>query len=791
MNGDWIRAKDAFTKAYEETTDPSIKEHCLQGLLEAVNNLCDWSAIDKLVKSRARNENLRSIWNDAWKDWMIPCVCDAYVHMMSEERDLEASDMETIKSWIYTREKLQHLMPLTGENLVIFLLNFEDVRKATDLLNDLLDMTGKQWVGLNPLCTELRMRKLFKLQIMNDLDASLKILRCTNRAEYLNRTITLLNLWSMKTTTIRDNLIQWNKLAADRAYSSILFQNKCRKREVTKRHYQMNYQLRLGIINAALNQKHRYIAEKHLNYVNEAFSEEDISYLDMINLRWLKTRLKSLFADVETDILKKMSNYIDSWKNSHRLLNSELGIDTSNAIEEHISTMASKIEFLSRENQEFAITLKYNTKILRDIGNVGHREEIAAVPGIPVNDLDKIRKYLLGYSLKKLQSCCKDTTTANVGKHYCALAKHCYGRLMSTDVESDEIFQEFLLSTLKSMYHDCLEATHYFPCLLRPERLQNDETRETFIRECDELRPWLFLRWRDLLFSHLGTPSISTAIMPIIKRLAKAYPDAIIYNYYLTAERNPSILEDVNIQQIRSLLHDKAKEYERFLQAIQYVVQPQLYLKHYLDKVMNSGNTTTIESLLQRVYPNSSTGAIERKNPRPGAIFKEIAEYENVIRSLNPDDLDVRKGMTKLKGIQLKLIESIQRQNNRNNRKKSTNELKNYSPFLYEYVSGSIEIPGQYTDDREPIPRYHVRIARFEPQVEVMQSLRKPIRISIIGDNGKEYKFLVKFGEDLTIDRGLQQLYSTMNRTLCNDPSCRQRRLAIDTYEVIHNYLPT
>jgi len=279
--------------------------------------------------------------------------------------------------------------------------------------------------------------------------------------------------------------------------------------------------------------------------------------------------------------------------------------------------------------------------------------------------------------------------------------------------------------------------------------------------------------------------------MPIIKRLAKAYPDAIIYNYYLTAERNPSILEDVNIQQIRSLLHDKAKEYERFLQAIQYVVQPQLYLKHYLDKVMNSGNTTTIESLLQRVYPNSSTGAIERKNPRPGAIFKEIAEYENVIRFLNPDDLDVRKGMTKLKGIQLKLIESIQRQNNRNNRKRSTNELKNYSPFLYEYVSGSIEIPGQYTDDREPIPRYHVRIARFEPQVEVMQSLRKPIRISIIGDNGKEYKFLVKFGEDLTIDRGLQQLYSTMNRTLRNDPSCRQRRLAIDTYEVIHNYLPT
>lgn len=84
------------------------------------------------------------------------------------------------------------------------------------------------------------------------------------------------------------------------------------------------------------------------------------------------------------------------------------------------------------------------------------------------------------------------------------------------------------------------------------------------------------------------------------------------------------------------------------------------------------------------------------------------------------------------------------------------------------------------------MPRYHVRIARFEPLVEIMRSLREPICISMVGNNGRTYKFLVKFGEDLTLDRGLQQLYSTMNRTLRNDPSCRQRRLAIDTYEVVY-----
>jgi len=767
VDGDWIRAKNAFTNAYEQTEDPSIKEHCLQGLFEAVNNLCDWSAMDRLVKDRTRNEDLSNIWNDAWRDWIIPYVCDAYIHM-SEERGWESinDDVETIQSWIYDRDKLQHLMPVAGENLVIFLLK-KDMKKATDLLNDLLDMTGKQWVGLSPLSTELGIRKLFKLQILNDLDASLKVLRCTNRSESL---AALLNFWSMKAPTIRDNLIQWNKLAAYRTYiSSMLLQNRR-----SKRLYQINYQLRLGIVNAALNQKHQYIAEKHLNYISKAISEEGVRHLEP-SLPWLEARIKSLCADVETDMSKKMCSYTASWKSSHELLNKsdKLDADTSTAIREHIGTMASKIECLSRNNDTFARTLAYNTTIQQNIGMSSTS-----------TDLDNIREHLLRYSLNNLRSCC-NTTATNVGEHYCALAKHCYSRLMSTDTESNEIFKEFLLSTLKSMHHDYLEATHYFPCLLRLERLQDDEIQKIFVRECAKLRPWLFLRWRDLLFSHLGTPSITTAIAPIVKRLAETYPDAIAYNYHLSIEKNPSILQNENIQRIRLLLHNKMEEYERFLQAIQYVVQPELYLKHHLDQAMRDlsrGKTTTIESLLRKVYPNSNTGVTDgKKNPRPGTIFDDIASYKNEIKALNPNDL----GATREKIIRIirRLKESLDKRNNRNVR-----GLKDYSPFLHEYVGGGdsgIEIPGQYTGIREPVPRYHVRIARFEPQVEVMRSLHKPIRIGIVGDNGREYKFLVKFGEDLTIDRGLQQLYSTMNITLHNDPGCRQRRLAIDTYEVI------
>lgn len=717
---------------------------------------------------------------------MIPYVCDAYVHMLSEERNWTSSrnDLDTIKSWTYDQNKLQHLMPVTGEYLVIFLLN-DEVKKATDLLNDLLDVTGKQWIGLSPLCTELRLRKLFKLQIMNDLDASLKVLRCTNTEEYRDRIVALLNFWSTKTPTIRDNLVQWKKIATYREYSSILFQNNCRRRRIKKQLYQNNYQLRLGIVDAALNQKHQYIADKCLNdvikYRNyiETVCEEDVHQMELSSA-WLEARIKCLCADVETNMFNKVSNYFTSWESLHKLLKiGELDVDMRTAIKKHIGTMASKIESLSRENDAFADALACRC-ILRDIG-------VTETMNI---DQNNIREHLLRYSLVNLQFCCDHATAANVGEHYCALARHCYGRLMSTDTESDEIFQTFLSSTLRSMRHDYFEATHYFPCLLRPERLRDDKMREKFVQECANLRPWLFLRWRDLLFSHLGTSSIATAVVPIVERLAETYPDAIAYTYYLAIERNPGISQDQKFQRIHSLLRDKTEEYEQFLRAMQYVAQPKLYLKHYLDEAMRDlsrGKTIAmvIESLLQKVYPKIDTRAVEGKNRDilPSDTFiKEIASYESKIKALNRNDCDAaREGIRKLKNS---LNESLRRQTT------NASRLKDYSPFLHEYVGGSggggIEIPGQYSGDREPMPRYHVKIARFESQVEVMGSLRKPVRIGMVGDNGREYKFLVKFGEDLTIDRGLQQLYSTMNRTLRNDPGCRQRRLAIDTYEVIY-----
>ncbi len=66
-----------------------------------------------------------------------------------------------------------------------------------------------------------------------------------------------------------------------------------------------------------------------------------------------------------------------------------------------------------------------------------------------------------------------------------------------------------------------------------------------------------------------------------------------------------------------------------------------------------------------------------------------------------------------------------------------------------------------------------------------MSSIRKPKRITIRGNDEREYMYLVKGGEDLRLDQRIEQLFTIMNKVFTKDPVCRQRKLGLKTYQVI------
>lgn len=67
----------------------------------------------------------------------------------------------------------------------------------------------------------------------------------------------------------------------------------------------------------------------------------------------------------------------------------------------------------------------------------------------------------------------------------------------------------------------------------------------------------------------------------------------------------------------------------------------------------------------------------------------------------------------------------------------------------------------------------------------VLSSITIPRRITIRGNDEKEYKILVKAGEDLRQDARIQQMFSVMNEIFRDDIACKQCHISLKTYQVI------
>ncbi|XP_008550901.1 serine/threonine-protein kinase atr [Microplitis demolitor] len=101
--------------------------------------------------------------------------------------------------------------------------------------------------------------------------------------------------------------------------------------------------------------------------------------------------------------------------------------------------------------------------------------------------------------------------------------------------------------------------------------------------------------------------------------------------------------------------------------------------------------------------------------------------------------------------------------------KKNTNnvgyDIKNYNPF--------------------PQNNDTVYIKSIEDEIDVINSLARPRKITLIGSDGKRYLFMCKPKDDLRKDFRLMEFNSIVNKYLQKDPESRQRRLYIRMYSVI------
>lgn len=106
-------------------------------------------------------------------------------------------------------------------------------------------------------------------------------------------------------------------------------------------------------------------------------------------------------------------------------------------------------------------------------------------------------------------------------------------------------------------------------------------------------------------------------------------------------------------------------------------------------------------------------------------------------------------------------------------------ELSQCSTALSKAKSLELGVPGSYRVDGS-----YVNIEKFIPNVEVITSKQRPRRITLRGNDGKDYVFLLKGHEDLRQDERVMQLFGLVNALLVRDPQTRKHDLQIQRYAI-------
>jgi len=101
-------------------------------------------------------------------------------------------------------------------------------------------------------------------------------------------------------------------------------------------------------------------------------------------------------------------------------------------------------------------------------------------------------------------------------------------------------------------------------------------------------------------------------------------------------------------------------------------------------------------------------------------------------------------------------------------------ELDQCSPALSQAQDLELGVPGSYRVDGT-----FVKIANFNECVQVITSKQRPRKITLKGENGNNYVFLLKGHEDLRQDERVMQLFGLVNALLVRDPQTKKHDLKI------------
>uniref|UniRef100_A0A8C7HZ68 DNA-dependent protein kinase catalytic subunit n=1 Tax=Oncorhynchus kisutch TaxID=8019 RepID=A0A8C7HZ68_ONCKI len=391
--------------------------------------------------------------------------------------------------------------------------------------------------------------------------------------------------------------------------------------------------------------------------------------------------------------------------------------------------------------------------------------------------------------------------TSGIVEAYMALANFCDQRLREEEQSSNiSDFPELATlpvhvveSMLKALKLNSEEARLRFPRLLQIIELYPAETLDLMAKEMVTVPCWLLIGWISQMMALLDKPE-AVAVQHMIGQIAEFYPQALVYPYMISSESYH--FEDSAsghkhqefVDRLKSLL-DKGGAVRDFVDALQQLTNPEMLFKDWWDDVKTECEKTSFDKKRMRnMYEEMYSSLCDQKSQGQGAfrqrfIQKFAKEVEKWLGRGGARLFEKRRDKVFLRQVDTDLISSM-----RGSREEPGN-LKEYSPWLSGFKADSLrnelEVPGQYNSRSKPLPEYHAKITGFDERVKVMNSIRRPKRLIVRGDDEREYPFLVKGGEDLRQDQRIEQLFTVMNILLAQNTTCAHSSMQLRTYQVV------
>ncbi|KRY92665.1 DNA-dependent protein kinase catalytic subunit, partial [Trichinella pseudospiralis] len=353
-----------------------------------------------------------------------------------------------------------------------------------------------------------------------------------------------------------------------------------------------------------------------------------------------------------------------------------------------------------------------------------------------------------------------------------------------TSLVNSECACVMVRSILKSMKNGSHLARQLFPRLLSVME-KYPESELEFQAEIDSVPSWMFLSWMNQMLSALKR---SNKFYSILERIADDYPQALIYPLLMLKSATGDVGE-TDFYRLQLKLR-KTKIVKEFIDALNLLSHPDIHAIDELESIIlnisNNSNEARKEAIA-KVYSFVTFADIRRDflGSFWKCYFKKYLPKMQEIFSVDLCAFDnkaaenyLRLCSSFLSELRTFYIPEC-----------CPNNLNEYSPWLAGYrphpMDVFLEIPGQYSGDRRPFPERHVHIIGFASDIEIMRSLKKPKKICIQGDDGRDYKYLVKAGEDLRQDERVQQLFDLMNGILQKQHQCSRLKARIRTYRIV------